>query len=143
MDGEAVVKFTKTNDEAGFEVDVRFLIGSSCDLMRLRCESVLAKQGYGWELAVDGFKALEAITMCRFSAIFLDQSLRYLTGSHLVSLSSFIPSLRNTPMFVFCPSKQINSVKNNLDAIDLVSVYRKPPSAQSFEEIFRTLRLVR
>ena len=143
MDGEAVVRFGKTTDATHTEVDRRFLIGSKCDLMRSRCESVLAKQGYDCELAIDGFQAFELITMSRFSAIILDQALRYFTGAQLVALSRFVPRLQNTPFFVFCLSKELDDVKKRLSGVDLVSVLAKPPSAQQLNAILKETQPVR
>lgn len=134
---------TESNDTGGVAGEIRFLIGSNCDLMRSSCKSILAKQGYDWELAIDGFQALELITMSKFSGIILDQALRYLTGSHLVTLSRFVPRLQNTPLVLFCRSKEIGDVKNRLSDIDLVSVFAKPATELKLDKVFQSLHLVR
>lgn len=137
------MKSTNSNDAGGVGEEIRFLIGSNCDLMRSSCKSILARQGYDCELAVDGFQALELITMSQFSGIILDQTLRYLTGSHLVTLSRFVPRLQNTPFVLFCLSKEIGDVKNRLSDIDLVSVFAKPPTALKLDKIFKDIHMVR
>lgn len=123
--------------------DIKFLIAANCDLMRSRCEAYLARRGCTWELASDGLRALELITMSRFSAVILDQALSHFTGANLVALSRHIPSLRSTPFFVFCLSKEIDIVQKNLLIVDFVFVLNKPISAKKMDTVFDNLHEVR
>jgi CheY-like chemotaxis protein len=122
--------------------DIKFLIAANCDLMRSRFVTDLTKRGCNWELASDGFRALELITTTRFSAVILDQALNYFTGANLVMLSRHIPSLRSTPFFVFCLPKEIDIVQNALAEIDFTFIVNKPISPEKMDIVFERLCLV-